>query len=73
MIAIPAGDMACFLRVSASNSAGNGPFSDTGVTPTPVSKQMIIIVLQRKAYWPLKFPIMNDVLLQIYLLHASPK
>ena len=41
MIAIPAGELACFLRVSASNSAGNGPFSDTSVTPTPVSKQMI--------------------------------
>ena len=39
MIAIPAGDMACFLRVSASNSAGNGPFSDTAITPTPVNSK----------------------------------
>ena len=36
MIAIPAGDLACFLRVLANNSAGYGPFSDTAVTPIPV-------------------------------------
>ena len=39
MIAIPADDSACFLRVSANNSAGFGPFSDTTVTPTPVNSK----------------------------------
>ena len=39
MIAIPAGDSACFVRVSANNSAGFGPFSDTAITPTPVNSK----------------------------------
>ena len=39
MIAIPAGDLACFLRVSANNSAGYGPFSDTALTPIPVNSE----------------------------------
>ena len=39
MIAIPVGDLACFVRVSANNSAGFGPFSDTAITPTPVNSK----------------------------------
>ena len=39
MITIPAGDSACFVRVSANNSAGYGPFSDTTVTPTPANSK----------------------------------
>ena len=39
MIAIPAGDSACFVRVSANNSTGFGPFSDTTITPTPVNSK----------------------------------
>ena len=38
MITVPAGVLACFLRVSANNSAGYGPFSDTAVTPAVNSK-----------------------------------
>ena len=38
MIILPAGVLACFLRVSANNSAGYGPFSDTAITPTVNSK-----------------------------------
>ena len=34
MIVIPAGELACFLRVSANNSAGYGPFSDIHVAST---------------------------------------
>ena len=39
MIDIPAGVSACFVRVSANNSAGFGPFSDAAITPSPVNSK----------------------------------
>ena len=79
MIAIPAGDLACFLQVLASNSAGYGPFSDTVVTPIPVNCKLIklknnnnMAAENRNGMYNIghyKFFYNDDVLLQ---LHSKP-